>query len=1037
MEVKKIVEGMTAVEVAEVIDSNFKNQNKILEEDIATQNSVIGVSEYKDFSEAEAVNVGDVRKYEGFLYECVEATTGAFDASKWKKSSFKAETEKKLSELSEEISGLRTETDQKLSETSEEISGLRTETDQKLSELGSKSVYFKPSPEKQFTDRIKELYLEGLDVSKKYYAKYLQRLISGTYVADQITIYEYTADDKSDEILVALCEDTTLSEDIVPIKEKNDSGISGYWIKHFNETDRIEGVVPSTSNIVLETVSNVRYSPAICEYLESKRIRGLINGKGYFVESLEPSRVNHITELYLEGLDTSKRYYARINQYHTTDYDANQLYIYEYTLEDRSDAIRVARVEEYKDLNKKTLQILADGDSNITGYALINNFDNMSVSNLTTPDINIPFVSNIDNSPILRELYTSKNPFLKQSAWRDVSNKLKELYLENLDINKIYRFKYFRRIVSGSYQADQIHIYQYDNENLDNPVHVATCEDTTFSKGVVLIKEKNNSGIYGYIIKDINENDNLLDLSYCDIDVAAASNLDNSQTILNQFFLNPYKITDRNNYGYWAGFNLLFGNYDKDIYVTYEGAICDNDGYLSNVTFGTNSTTITRFAIGYIDQRNIPIIRTTFSIPSVEWRNSINLIDRKIKIKSGEQLFAVVGKAEESLYYKQWTEENELQKKHQMLYGSINGMNRLQNEFGASVCLQWETISVDSIFPDKQELQSVEDIAEEANKLAQSALSKIGYFTDRQNNVYKAVVVDGVLQLIPSVYKKIILFCNSTGRNGRVYSKGWAGYRGMASSKNGLDYYTHISNGFKQKDSNAEVILKNVWEWEHDFSVGYEQYFNGVSDIDCIIFRAGENVKNTASFKESLLSLIDYCIEKFPTAEILITTTTAGNSEKDAILLDVANIRNCLYVKTTLLGQSHHEKIGHYLYGDYTPDNGETWDSTKQVMYRISDSGVANHANDVGMLYMANKILQALQYKQLDLLHNITIGGTNGYTCDVVSLQWVENGVVNVMSNGNSVSVIAKDGTPITVTNHNDGVFTFDMPNQDVTISVS
>ena len=99
MEVKKIVEGMTAQQVAQVIDDNFKAQNKILEEDIAKQNNVIGVSEYKDFSEAEAVNVGDVRKYNGFLYECVEATTGAFDASKWKKSSFKAETEKKLSEL--------------------------------------------------------------------------------------------------------------------------------------------------------------------------------------------------------------------------------------------------------------------------------------------------------------------------------------------------------------------------------------------------------------------------------------------------------------------------------------------------------------------------------------------------------------------------------------------------------------------------------------------------------------------------------------------------------------------------------------------------------------------------------------------------------------------------------------------------------------------------------------------------------------------------------------------------------------------------
>lgn len=99
---------MTAPQVAQVIDDNFKAQNKILEDDIATQNSVIGVSEYKDFSEAEAVAVGDVRKYNGFLYECVEATTGAFDASKWKKSSFKAETEKKLYEENQRVLGTLT-----------------------------------------------------------------------------------------------------------------------------------------------------------------------------------------------------------------------------------------------------------------------------------------------------------------------------------------------------------------------------------------------------------------------------------------------------------------------------------------------------------------------------------------------------------------------------------------------------------------------------------------------------------------------------------------------------------------------------------------------------------------------------------------------------------------------------------------------------------------------------------------------------------------------------------------------------------------
>jgi hypothetical protein len=121
MEVKKIVEGMTAPQVAQVIDDNFKAQNAILEEDIAKQNNVIGVSEYKDFSESESVAVGDVRKYNGLLYECVEATIGAFDAAKWKKSSFKAETEKKISDLEEK-------TEAKLSELGSEVDTLSFET---------------------------------------------------------------------------------------------------------------------------------------------------------------------------------------------------------------------------------------------------------------------------------------------------------------------------------------------------------------------------------------------------------------------------------------------------------------------------------------------------------------------------------------------------------------------------------------------------------------------------------------------------------------------------------------------------------------------------------------------------------------------------------------------------------------------------------------------------------------------------------------------------------------------------------------------
>lgn len=106
MEVKKIVEGMTAPEVAQVIDDNFKAQNKILEDDIKKQNDAIGVSEYKAFSESESVAVGEVRWKDGVLYECVEATTGEWNENKWKATSFKKETELKLADLASEVGAL-------------------------------------------------------------------------------------------------------------------------------------------------------------------------------------------------------------------------------------------------------------------------------------------------------------------------------------------------------------------------------------------------------------------------------------------------------------------------------------------------------------------------------------------------------------------------------------------------------------------------------------------------------------------------------------------------------------------------------------------------------------------------------------------------------------------------------------------------------------------------------------------------------------------------------------------------------------------
>ena len=76
-------------------------------------------------------------------------------------------------------------------------------------------------------------------------------------------------------------------------------------------------------------------------------------------------------------------------------------------------------------------------------------------------------------------------------------------------------------------------------------------------------------------------------------------------------------------------------------------------------------------------------------------------------------------------------------------------------------------------------------------------------------------------------------------------------------------------------------------------------------------------------------------------------------------------------------------------------------------------------------------------YDSLNITHSITINNTNGYSCDIINDKWVENGIVNIISNGNNVSVETSDNESISVINHNDGVFTFIMPTKDVTITIN
>jgi hypothetical protein len=85
---------------------------------------------------------------------------------------------------------------------------------------------------------------------------------------------------------------------------------------------------------------------------------------------------------------------------------------------------------------------------------------------------------------------------------------------------------------------------------------------------------------------------------------------------------------------------------------------------------------------------------------------------------------------------------------------------------------------------------------------------------------------------------------------------------------------------------------------------------------------------------------------------------------------------------------------------------------------------------------MANSILEVMDYPILNISHSIKVNDNSniGYTC---SDRWVEGGVFNIHTKSNTLSAVSASGNPIDVINHNDGVFTFIMPDSDVEITIS
>ena len=196
------------------------------------------------------------------------------------------------------------------------------------------------------------------------------------------------------------------------------------------------------------------------------------------------------------------------------------------------------------------------------------------------------------------------------------------------------------------------------------------------------------------------------------------------------------------------------------------------------------------------------------------------------------------------------------------------------------------------------------------------------------------------------------------------------------------------------------------------------------NDVDCIIFRAGENAhpSDSNTWSEQIKTLLNYCLTRCPNASIILSTCMWVDATKDAAIAKVATDWGLplIYPGTS----SNKERMGDYVEG------------TDLQLHKITDSGVAKHVNDIGFLRFANRLAANIGYATLDEQHDVTVvdGSSIGYTC---FSSWVANGIFNIKTTATTVTAVDANNNALTVTNHGDEFFTFVMPDTDVTITIS
>ena len=182
----------------------------------------------------------------------------------------------------------------------------------------------------------------------------------------------------------------------------------------------------------------------------------------------------------------------------------------------------------------------------------------------------------------------------------------------------------------------------------------------------------------------------------------------------------------------------------------------------------------------------------------------------------------------------------------------------------------------------------------------------------------------------------------------------WWGSWGMAASSQDKDYIHQVKAGLEQtyETVNLDIISVQSWETSSARSKQLHKFDDKLANnYDLVIIQLGENVSNLTTFKKDFNKLVSYIKERQADAKIVIVGDYWYKSGRETSKISVATNQGCQYVDLSSIRgkKAYRASKGAKVLGD----DGK--------LHTITNAAVISHPNDLGMEYIATKILEAIK----------------------------------------------------------------------------